>query len=136
MMMSLHQPPFKPDETRGGKEEERLIRDAIKKTEIILIVYFLVVSGTIFSGVYNACIIRIRKPKEQWTFPYAPTMSLGDWLQNSPYFELGILYQFWGVLSFAGVIATTYVLLSSIMAHISVQMKILGNSFRYNANNH
>ena len=127
----LQNAAFNPDWVRSGGNdfEAKLIRDHIRKTEIQLLVYFFIISGTYWSGLFTSFKSWWTKPSDEWVFPFAPYMTFIE-LRSSPLFEIGSILQGFLVAKFAVAIATTYVLLSVIIGHVAIQMKILGNAFK------
>ncbi|GJQ81915.1 hypothetical protein Trydic_g20383 [Trypoxylus dichotomus] len=128
ILKMLHNKPFAPDSSRGGPIEEKYVRNIIKITETQLVIYFTVVSVTIVSGAIIFLKSRIFDDKSNWRYPYVPITIINT--EDSPLFELVGIYEVTCVLLYAAIIATTYVLLSTILAHLSVQFKILNNAFR------
>lgn len=129
MMLSLHKAPYAPDIKRGGEIETIWIRKIVQITEGMYIVFGVTLLMTILMSVVEVLHSRLTQPEEGWTMGFAP-MTVGDFQKHSPFFEISAVYQIFEVSVYAYIILTTYLLMSTIMGHISVQMKILANGMR------
>ncbi|XP_017782132.1 PREDICTED: odorant receptor Or2-like [Nicrophorus vespilloides] len=65
-----------------------------------------------------------------WVMPYAPTMPWFDY-SSSPIYEYGALFQCFSMLIYAIQIGNSFSTMIGLLAHISIQMDILSNVFRY-----
>lgn len=93
-----------------------------------MVLYFLVVSVAIVSGAITFTKSRLFSDKPNWKYPYTAITIFNT--EDSPLFEMAGIYEIVCVSLYATIIATTYVLLSTILAHLSIQFKILCNAFK------
>nr|QBB72999.1 odorant receptor [Protaetia brevitarsis] len=125
----MEQGVFSPNKLRGGDFEEELIKRCILFSNRQTCLYYLSVGMVVFIGVVASLLKRHLEPEaENWEMPYT-TFSWFD-IHRSPNFEIVCFYQFCWRGLYALIVSSIDSLIAGILAHISVQCKILQNGIK------
>ncbi|XP_031339009.1 odorant receptor Or2-like [Photinus pyralis] len=128
LLRSLHEGVFKPNMERGGVFEKKSIHETYKRNHFLILAYSWIMTAGYGLAVATCIFVRITQRSEMWKMPFS-LITIVD-TSYTPAFEIAVVFQCWGVFLITVCTVGVDVLIVSIIAQISAQVKILENAIR------
>ncbi|KAF2904132.1 hypothetical protein ILUMI_02043 [Ignelater luminosus] len=129
LLNKLEDKPFTPNFERGGEKEEKLIKGCISLTRTQASICWGSVLVTVGLATVFTLMKRIRSSDyHDWEFTYGPLTVLN--VTYTPNYEITWLYQIICTSTIGFNHSTINLIMAGILAHSSVQFKVLQNNLR------